>query len=717
MAGLLVGPFTLPNPPVTNVNTIRLLADLGLVLLLFALGLEFGWRRIRQVGLGVLLIGSIEILVMISLGYQVGRLLGWTAMESVFLGAALSISSSAILAKVLRDSGRLGSQAGRLIVGILVVEDFVAVVLLTLLSGLASTGAADLGDVGFLVTKLAIFGVASLTLGTLFVPRIMAFVAQFRSAETMVLASLALCFSLALLGQTLGISAAAGAFLIGAVVGDTEESESVTRTISPIRDMFGALFFVSIGMLIDVHVLKDYLVPALIITVVFMGGKVLGDTIGTFVSGRGGRIPLQVGMGMPQIGEFSLAMTKVGVEHNAIGAFVYQVIVGVTALNSLVYPYVARSADRVADFLERYSPLLLKQYVSNLGDGIRGFRSGINFDTEFAQRVRSASITILMNFLIIVVLVAIGTLGIGFAPQIAHVIAISEGIVGSAIGFATLALCFPSGVAIWRSLHELADRTTTHLILRRRGQAQGVWVQEALRSIIRDSIMILLIILIGLWSIPFLSELLSLGSLATPLPFVILAVLVIVAIRALRSVHGYLVDTFSRTFLGEEAVLRAGLPLQVAEAVAPQGTPVPTTASFVSGGPLGLDTQAEDPLESRPRRISVGEAELIALGTVDREQSIYRRRMGSRPLVWEIAGVVEERGYFRITLSFRASDARRDDVGEEELYIDHYGEVKVRQIVSWPEGTVRRVPLPAIYAAAVGLAARPRNTVGECLGV
>jgi monovalent cation:H+ antiporter-2, CPA2 family len=189
IAGLLIGPFTFPCPPITNRESIRLLADLGLVLLLFAVGLEFGWRRIRQVGLGVLFIGGLEMLIMISLGYWVGRLLGWMVQESIFLGAALSISSSAILVKVLQDMGRLASLSGRLIIGTLVVEDFAAVLLRTLLSEIATTGTAGWGDVGLLVAKLAVFAVASLALGALFVPWIIRFVSQFRSRETLLLAS------------------------------------------------------------------------------------------------------------------------------------------------------------------------------------------------------------------------------------------------------------------------------------------------------------------------------------------------------------------------------------------------------------------------------------------------------------------------------------------------------------------------------------------------
>ena len=232
VAGVLVGPFTFPSPPVTNIEIVRLLADLGLVLLLFAVGMEFGWRRIRQVGFGVLLIGTIEMLVMVSVGYHIGKLLGWTPLEAVYLGSAMAISSSAILIKVLRDSGKLTTRTGKLVVGLLVVEDFVAVILLTLLSGVATSGAADFGDVGPLVLKLVIFTVASVAVGAVFVPRLISYIHKFHSQETLVLAALALCFALALLGEELGLSAAAGAFLIGAVIGGIGSASGVTLGIA-----------------------------------------------------------------------------------------------------------------------------------------------------------------------------------------------------------------------------------------------------------------------------------------------------------------------------------------------------------------------------------------------------------------------------------------------------------------------------------------------------
>ncbi len=718
IAGVIVGPFTLSTPPVTNIESIRLLADLGLVLLLFAIGLEFGWRRIRQVGLSVLVIGTLELIVMLALGYQTGRFLSWTPMESIFLGAALAISSSAILIKVLRDTGRLDTQAGRFIVGILVVEDFIAVVLLTLLSGIATTGAASFADVGPLVVKLTIFAAASLALGALFVPRIVSFVAQFDSQETMLLATLAMCFTLALIAQSLGISAAAGAFLIGAVVGDTKEAHDVEKVIAPVRDMFSALFFVSIGMLIDIFVLKDHLLPAVIISLVFIAGKMAVDTVGTFIVGQPGRTSLQVGMGMPQIGEFSLAMMKVGVEQNAIGAVTYQVVAAVTALNAAIYPYIAKSHRPVGDFLARVTPKLFQTYLDNLSLGLQVFRSGLSFDNEFSMRVRRSAINVAINGLIIVVLIGTGTFVTRFAGNITDLINVTEDVVGSGIGFLTLALCTPSGLAIWRSMRNLADETTI-LLMRRQGRTSQLWGQEALRSVIRDTVTISFLALIALWSIPFVSELFALGILAVPLPLVIFIALVVVAIRTLTRIHGHLVHTFSSTFLGEEltASTRAA-SLTSSGVFAALGTPMEETTEAKS--PLTRPTKTPSSttwlaVSDPSKAVSLAEAEMIALSTVRRDISTYYRRLGTREIVWDIKESVETPGYHRIGLTFRTLEGNVSDQGEEELYVDKTGSVQIRQVRSWPSTGGKRVRRWALYSAVLVVVASGMGAGGYFL--
>ena len=200
LAGVLIGPYTFARAPIGDLDPLRLLADLGLVLILFSLGLEFGWDRIRRLGIIIAFIGAFEVGVMISRGYGLGLLFGWNSTEAIFLGATMAISSSAILIKVLGDAGQLHGRRGRLIIGLLLVEDFAAVVLLAVLSGVATTGAGTIGDIGWLIGKLALFSVAALVFGAIIVPRILDLVADFHSREILLIASLGMMFGLALLG-------------------------------------------------------------------------------------------------------------------------------------------------------------------------------------------------------------------------------------------------------------------------------------------------------------------------------------------------------------------------------------------------------------------------------------------------------------------------------------------------------------------------------------
>ncbi|MFC2016545.1 cation:proton antiporter [Chloroflexota bacterium] len=552
IAGVIIGPYALPVPPVTDIHTVRLLADLGLVLLLFGLGLEFSWSKIRQIGLSVLMIGALEITIMISLGYGLGSLLGWSRMDALFLGAALHISSSAIIVKVLRDLGKLNLLSSKLIVGILVVEDFAAVIIIAVLSGMATTGIANIGDIGLLMMKLGIFVVASLGLGALVVPRIMEFTHRFHSKEALLITSLGLCFAMALLSKYLGLSVAAGAFLMGAIIGDTKHSEEIIETVTPIRDMFAALFFVAIGMLINVAQVKDFIGPAIIVSIVFMLGKIFGNTLATSITGHDNRTTLQVGMGMPQMGEFSLAIAKVGIDRGVLTSPLYPVIAVATAITSLLAPYVTRSADTVAEFLNRRSPALLKGYLTNTTDWLQALRMTFSRQSEIATRVRAEAKPILINLIIIVIVIWIGTLVLQFADDLARFTHIREDIIALLLGFFILVLCIPPMIFMWRNLRSLIDEASRYVLSRR--VTAKMWRREALQIVLRDSIVVVLSIFVALWLILFISRLLFIGSIALTIPLLLLAFLLYILLRSVRRIHSQLEQTFSRVLLGEEYI-------------------------------------------------------------------------------------------------------------------------------------------------------------------
>ncbi len=553
LAGVLIGPFTLPHPPVENVETIRLLADLGLVVLLFALGIEFGWQRIREIGPRVVFIGGLGISLMIWLGYQTGLALGWTSTEAFFLGAALSISSTAVLIQVLRESGKLHGTAGRLIIGILIIEDFAAVILLSVLSGIASADSTGVGDVGVLVLKLFGFAAAALVLGALFVPRILSLVRGFRSAETLLITSLGFCFGAALLAEEMGLSGAAGAFLIGTVIGDSEHSEAIEHMMSPIRDMFAALFFVSIGMLVNFTQVSDFLVPTIVVTTVFISGKVIVHVIGTFLTGHDGRTSLQVGAGMPQLGEFSLAMVKVGADRGVIGPALYPVTALTALITAFLYPFIFRGSDRVAGLLERHAPVMLKEYVNGLTHTLSLLqRTGGSRPGATTESVRRSARVILINIAIIALLIAVGTVTLRFAAEITEPIGISEGLLGLIVAATIITLAIPSGIVVWRTMSLLAEELTKQVFWRHADLSDGSRTL-AFTRVVEQTLLGIALMLLAIWALPLVLELLSIGNLAAPLPILIMVITIAITARAAIKIHSALEATFSKTFLGQSS--------------------------------------------------------------------------------------------------------------------------------------------------------------------
>ena len=565
LAGVIVGPFTLSaidfgplagiQGPVQNLQTIRLLAELGLVLLLFGIGLEIGWHRIRQVGFKVIVIGLVEMATMFAVGYELAHWLGWTQTERIFLGAALSISSSAILIKMLRDTGSLHQLRGQLIVGILLVEDFVAVILLTVLAGVATADTTSLGDIGVLAARLAIFGVAVLTIGALLAPRLMHYIARFESEEMVLITTLTLCFGLALAAHQLGLSAAAGAFLIGMILGDTELSEQISRLMNPLRDMFAALFFVSLGMLMDVLSIGDYLVPAMVIAGVFIVGKVLADTLGTLLAGQDGRTALEVGTGMPQLGEFSLAMAKTGVDHGSVSAYFSPALTLATAITALIYPFIFRSPLTVANFIARTSPGWLRQFSGVLFVWLTSSRRSSVLGSRLADEVTHAMQRIMLNVGIVVVFIGLGTIGLDYLQQASQLIGISEGLVTLLLGGVLVAVCIPAGVAIWHNLHTLTEKLIDYFLPPWRMAPENVTTKN-LKRVIRNSLLIVVLVLPVLWSLPFTIHLFLLGGTFAPLLAIGLLVIVAVVAFAAFQIHGALEASFRRTFLGASEYYR-----------------------------------------------------------------------------------------------------------------------------------------------------------------
>lgn len=378
IAGVIIGPHTPPFPLVNDEDSIETLAQLGVVFLMFSLGLDFSLRKLREVGATAFIAAALEIIFMVLIGYLTGQFFGWSTMDSLFLGAILSISSTTIIIKALGELGKTKEKFSELIFGILIVEDILAIIMIALLSTIAMTGTLHVREVVGTVGRLGIFLAALLTLGLISVPRLLSYVAKFKSDEMLLITVLALCFGVSLLVVKLEYSVALGAFMIGAIIAESREIGKIEALVAPIRDMFSAVFFVAIGMLINPPLLIEYAVPIAVITVAVVFGKVVTCSLGTFIAGHDTRTSMQVGMGLAQIGEFSFIIASLGLTLNVTSDFLYPIAVTVSAITTLLTPYLIRSSDAVVNRFDRIAPRSLIRYLelysawlNRLGSGHR----------------------------------------------------------------------------------------------------------------------------------------------------------------------------------------------------------------------------------------------------------------------------------------------------------------------------------------------------------
>jgi len=356
LAGFIIGPHTPPFSMVTNEESINTLAEIGVILLMFSLGLEFSLRKLKKVGGTAVIAASLEILGMGWVGYELGQLFGWSHTDSIFLGAMLSMSSTTVIIKVLTEMGRTKDSFAQLIFGILIIEDILGIVMIALLSGIAMTGTLSVGTVGLTLGKLAIFLVVALVAGLIAVPRLLGYVARFKSNEMLLISVLGLCFGVSLLAARLGYSVALGAFIIGAVIAEAREIHRIESLIEPVRDMFSAVFFVAIGLLIDPRMLVVHWLPVVVITLAVIVCKVIACASGTFLGGYDRGTSLRVGMSVAQIGEFSFIIASLGLSLNVTSKFLYPIAVAVSVVTTLLTPYLIRSTDGVVHWFDRIAP-------------------------------------------------------------------------------------------------------------------------------------------------------------------------------------------------------------------------------------------------------------------------------------------------------------------------------------------------------------------------
>jgi CPA2 family monovalent cation:H+ antiporter-2 len=372
LAGFLIGP-NVPFPLVADRDIVRTLSEIGVILLMFSLGLEFSLGKLVKLGPTAGLTALLQSSLMIWLGYVTAQLLGWTRLESLFTGAIIAISSTTIIAKAF-DEQNIRGPLRELVVGILIVEDLIAILLMATLTAIASGAGLTASEIAETTGKLALFLVALVSIGLLVVPRAVRLVQRLGRPETTLVASIGFCFGVSLLAQEFGYSVALGAFIAGSLIAESGEPKEIEHLVQPVRDIFAAIFFVSVGVLIDPALIAQHWGAIAALTAVVIVGKVLGVSVGAFLTGNGVRTSVQSGMSLAQIGEFSFIIAGLGLALGATRDFVYPVAVGVSAITTLTTPWLIRASGPVATFADHKMPRPIQTFVTLYGSWLEHAR-------------------------------------------------------------------------------------------------------------------------------------------------------------------------------------------------------------------------------------------------------------------------------------------------------------------------------------------------------
>jgi CPA2 family monovalent cation:H+ antiporter-2 len=346
VAGILIGPFG-PFSLIKDIDMLNNFSDIAIVLLLFGVGLAFPLSQLRAIGKIGAGIAIIEVLVMLLIGFAVGAGFGWSFYDAMFLAAALSISSTAIIVKVLEEMGRMESSSAILMIGILVIEDLVAIVIISAMHSGVVSGSFEVEQIFMTIGKIGLFIGGTIAAGVLVMPKLFSLVARLERYELTIMLALGMAFGLAFLSYSLGFSAATGAFLAGVIIAGSKFSEQISTMISPTREIFTAIFFVTIGALMDLSLVSAYWIPVAVITIVTVLGKLGGVYAGARLFGFDKTFALGIGLSMAQLGEFSFIVLKTGQDLGVISHALFPIIGMAVALTTFIGPMLVKLGSRV----------------------------------------------------------------------------------------------------------------------------------------------------------------------------------------------------------------------------------------------------------------------------------------------------------------------------------------------------------------------------------
>jgi len=363
IAGFLAGNHFDFFPSVKDIKSVEVWAEIGVIFLLFSLGLEFSFKKLMKVGGTASITAITQIIFMVFIGYWVGHWMGWGQMDSIFLGVILSISSTTIILRAFDELGVKGKKFAGIVFGALIVEDIVAILMMVLLSTIAVSQQFSGTELLQSVLKLIFFLTLWFVGGIFFIPTLLKKAKNLLTDEMMLIISIALCLLMVILAANVGFSPALGAFIMGSIIAETTQAERIEHLIKPVKDLFGAVFFVSVGMLINLDTLVEYAIPVAIITLVTAFGKSFSSMVGALLSGQPLRQSVQTGMSLAQIGEFSFIIATLGMTLKVTSDFLYPIVVAVSAITTFTTPFLIKYSTPFAEKLEQILP---KKWIKSL---------------------------------------------------------------------------------------------------------------------------------------------------------------------------------------------------------------------------------------------------------------------------------------------------------------------------------------------------------------
>lgn len=398
VAGFLVGPHLSLTPTVIDKDGVALWAEIGVIFLLFGLGLEFSFKKLAKVGKSAFISASFEIITMSAVGYLFGRAVGWSTMDSIYLGAILSMSSTTIIIRAFDEAGLKSKAFANLVFGILIVEDLMAILIMVVLSAISVPGSFSGSNLGFLSARLVFFLLIWFLVGIYVLPSLLKRVRRFLSNEIMLIVSIGLCFMMVVLATKANFSAALGAFIMGSILAETTEGERIEHLLASVKDLFAAVFFVSVGMLIDPAILQEHFGVVVMITVITIVGKLLGSGFGAVLSGRSLKQSTQAGMSLAQIGEFSFIIATLGVSLNVVSDFLYPIVIAVSAVTTFTTPYMIRYSEPMYLWIEKRLP---SKFLETLGQYEKAMTSN-GRENILGLLWKTYGATILLNSVVVI---------------------------------------------------------------------------------------------------------------------------------------------------------------------------------------------------------------------------------------------------------------------------------------------------------------------------